>query len=250
MRRLRKRDAKKASRAAGPPDPASAAGGLGPELTVLLGVFLVVSAPVLASCLLIGPRRHYLQVPATLALLLAAKLLSWGASGSDRPKERAAPSLALPALLGAAFLLFTPNIGNGWSAIARSARRSPPTRTKNTIEFVRGLATGEPVTVMWTQGVHHVAYLYFGPHTRYVSPRAKQAPFGEFARRRRVDIVIWPWKLLELEQFRDDPDFRRFLEEPESYGFRAQAVPGTPGPRYVFTREEYLRRAALTGSRG
>jgi hypothetical protein len=183
---------------------------LSPHLLAWLPLWIPIGASFAAAVLLIHPRDHYLVpfsffVIATLASACGA--LSW-------PESRLAPFLSPAGLAAAtALLALLPTYRRGALpslAEARKSARPEDWDGRNSVEALRALGLrGERVVLEpeFSRAVY--ARIPF----RWVPKDKKDRPFYAFLQQHEIDVVIASPSLLDDHRYRDDPEFRSFLEE-------------------------------------
>jgi hypothetical protein len=196
---------------------------LPPHLRGWLPIWVPVGASFAAAALLIHPRDHYL-VPfsffAIATLASACGALTW------RP-GRLAPYVRPAGFMAAGLLLaLLPTYRRGALPSLLAARGTPPPtewQGRNTVEALRALdLPGERVVFDAEFSRAVFARIPF----RWVAINEKDRPFSQFLRDNDIDVVIITPRLREDARFRDDPEFRSFIEwEGDHLGFILSQVP-------------------------
>lgn len=193
-----------------------------PRLIGWLPIWIPLGASFLAANLVIYPRDHYFVsfgFFATATLAAASGALSW------QPRRFA--SFVGPAGLAGALLLLAllPTYRRGAMPSLFEPRGSPPPTEwdgRNTVEALRALGLrGERVVLE----PEYSRAVYAGIPFRWVPHGEKDRPFSELIRHHDVDVVILTQRLRDDARYRDDPEFRAFLEGSDQLGFVLHWVP-------------------------
>ncbi len=205
---------------------------------VLVAVLLaLVSVPVLASSLLYHPRFHYLQVQGLLITILGVlfvantlKLYRW-------PPQRTARLAALPIVAaGLVALVVTPNLARGWN-VGKEPAFPARTDVRNTVDMIADLRIGGPVAFLAYGAAANYSYdVYLGENFRKVPSGIKKGDFDQFLLKKGITMVIWPDKMLDDLNFKDDDQYERFLADPGALGFQNLVVPRSNDEARVFLR--------------
>ena len=189
------------------------------RLVVALLVF--TSIPALLASLLIFPRPHYLQLQALLLLILLAAFVSNSLALFQGRLRRPARTILLVAATGATLLLLAPNLAGGWWW--RGEAVTPRTDVRSTVMMLRTLALQSPVRFLAYTRTLYSFNTYLGPN--YVSTTG--APGNDlpaFLLDQDVNMIIWPDRIGIDDVFRDNADFAKLLDDPDSFGFAQLAV--------------------------
>jgi hypothetical protein len=188
-------------------------------------LFACAICPVfLVTCLVIYPRTHYMLILGTLLLAVMAILL-------DPLKDRQVrwPHTILIALVVVAI---TPNAVNLVGPLPR------PQPTVNAIQFMRGLGITDE-TYFLSEQFGYSSYLARdfradpGAAWRAFTGSQKDIPFNRFLREHRINIIFVTDDLLNNIRFREDPEWKAFLEHYESAGFVKLILPDGRRALYV-----------------
>jgi hypothetical protein len=186
----------------------------------------LVLAPCVSAALLIYPRQHYLMPAAVFATALLAAGPAWfPGAAALRDKLNSRPAVLLAAAL---CLVLTPSrvIGPGVRALFPWNRPAPaaPSVQRATIETIRRLHVAAPVASL---ECGYSSAFYAGLDGPTVVAWAKAEGFRQFLTANRIGVIILNEALARDTRFRDDPEFRAFVERPEADGFTVFPVPNT-----------------------
>lgn len=173
---------------------------------ILLGILLL---PVIISIVLIHPRLHYVYLFGLLSML-GTVIVLFRNPGSDNKGS----TWLLTALISAASLILVHP-----AADAVSAHPQPVLKT---ILFLRQLDLTEPVYVLGGGGGLEQ---YVGRSYSRVTPWDKNQPFLDFLSARSINMIIGSSQLSQDLRFRDDPQWKTFLQDPPAFGFVQLEVP-------------------------
>jgi hypothetical protein len=190
---------------------------------VMLGLVL---APCVSAALLIYPRQHYLMPTAVFVTALLAASPAWfpGAAALG-DKLNCRPAVLLAAVL---CLVLTPSRVLGPGARALFPWNQPaavvPSVQRATIETIRRLHVTAPVASL---ECGYSSAFYAGMDGPTVVAWAKAEGFRQFVTANGIGVIVLNEALARDTRFRDDPEFRDFLERPEADGFTLFPVPNT-----------------------
>jgi hypothetical protein len=194
---------------------------------VMTGVMLgLVLAPCISAAVLIYPRQHYLMPTAIFATALLAASSAWfprAAALHSRLNSRPAVVVAV-----ALCLVLTPSrvLGPGGRALFPWNRPAAvaPSVQRATIDTLRRLHVTAPVASL---ECGYSSSFYAGMDGPTVVAWAKADGFRQFVTANGIGVIILNEALARDTRFRDDPEFRAFLDRPEAGGFTLLPVPGT-----------------------
>jgi hypothetical protein len=187
---------------------------------------LAVLAPAAASSILIYPTDYY-YLP--IGFIGTAGFLSWIYSGTRNGR----PILCVLVAGIALQLALTPSVAN--TEFARRNRLNLAV-----ISHLREVRPKGPVHILEFDGGYNV---FLGPDASWVQPYGKSTGFDEFCSVNRVNMIVTGSYLVrESPEFKDDPEWQRFLRHPESVGFRHYDA-GVPN------RDILVRNDGQSGSR-
>jgi hypothetical protein len=192
-----------------------------PMAVVMLGLVL---APCVSSVLLIYPRQHYLLPAAVFATALLAASPAWfPGAAALRGKLNSGPAVLLAAVL---CLVLTPSrlLGPGVRALFPWNRPAPaaPSAQRAAIETLCRLHVTAPVASL---ECGYTSAFYAGMDGPTVVAWTKAEGFRQFITANGIGVIIVNEALTRDTRFRDDPEFRQFLERPEADGFTLFPVP-------------------------
>jgi hypothetical protein len=181
-----------------------------PEGRILLGAAAAYGATIAIAAVVIAPRYHYLIVPEAIFPVI---LLSLIASRAGRPKQ----NLAWLLVLSAVMILITP----------RSIAFRPESGTQNgsTIHFLRSLGITD--TVVLCEAEEGITLFLDRNYSTVLSHGRKNEGFASYLRHYGINMVLLTDRLLKDPRFRDDPEWKAFLNEYERHGFVRKEIPGT-----------------------
>jgi hypothetical protein len=196
---------------------------LSPRLLAWLPIWIPVGASFAAAVLLIRPRDHYL-VPFGF---FANATLAAACGALARLPSRRAPFVSLSGLVAAlALFALLPTYRRGALPSLVEARGDPPPEDwdgRNTVEALRALGLRGERVILAPEFSHAV---YARIPFRWIPQNGKDRPFSDFLRQHDVDVVIASPRLRDDARFRDDPEFRSFLEDDGDHrGFVLTRVP-------------------------
>jgi hypothetical protein len=185
-------------------------------------LLLVLLVPAAISGTLIFPKYYYIM---PLVFFGAAFALGW--LHARTPATRVMPGLLL---LGAVLqLALTPTL-----ASTEFTRRQRPVRA--VIDDLRSRQLHGSLNILEDDGGYNV---FLGPDARMVRHFEKKDGFDAFRRENDINVIVADDYLERQDvRFRDDPEWRRFLQDPGAQGFVRSEVPST-------ARRLYIRRDLL-----
>lgn len=176
-------------------------------------VGLAVIAPVLAECLVIYPRQHYLLCLLLVPLALMTSLLAWG----TLPRFLT-PSRFTAALIAGAIVLLAPNHYVGWDygrllAAVRSSQDSTAAQPViNAVKMIREIPLKGPLRVA---GTAFSSFVYTGLQFTFVSPfRIGQDGYAAFLKKHDINVVVLRPSDTRIAWLRKDDYFMRFRKTP------------------------------------
>ncbi len=188
-------------------------------------LFACAVCPVfLVTCLVIYPRTHYMLILGTLLLAVLAILLDPFKDYQVRWSHTMAIALAV--------LAITPNVMNLVGPLPR------PQPTLNAIQFMRGLDITDK-TYLLSQQFGYSSYLARdfradpGASWRAFTGSHKDIPFDRFLREHKINMIFVTDDLLSNTRFREDPEWKAFLEHYDSAGFVKLILPDGRQALYV-----------------
>ncbi len=184
------------------------------------GCYLV---PSLIAALVIFPSHHYLLLAGTLVLIAAALLLT---------SQEGAQSFTMKQLLLLSLIVIA--ILPPPSHLVGAA---PRRMNVNTIEFVRSLQIIREVNLLEAEGGFHI---YLPDNFHRVTEHAKDAGFNVFLIREKINMIVLTDKLKNDSRFRNDAEWRYFLDHYAALGYRRMYIPNTN--RQLIIVEELLYR--------
>ena len=176
---------------------------------LLLVSAVLLCVPAAISAVEIFPHDHYLLLPGTLLMAVAAVLLK----GPDEEP----PPLSLPrtALLGLGLLIAVP---------ALSHRQEVETPIAHTIRSVQSLGITAPVHLLDAEGGYDY---YQTPNYRRVAEYDKHVLFNQFRAETGLNMVVLTDRLAKDGHLAGDPEWEAFLKHPQEAGFEVREIPGT-----------------------
>ncbi len=169
----------------------------------------LLSLPVLISIILIYARLHYVYLFGLLSGVGAVMLL-FRTVGNDKKGS----TYIFTAVVATASLILVHPVAD-----AVAANSQPVLKT---VSFLRQLNLTEPVHILEAGGG---LGLYVGRNYSGVSQTEKERPFTEFLSRHSINMVVVSPRLSHDVRFRDDPQWRRFVQNPGAFGFLKMDVP-------------------------
>ena len=174
--------------------------------------------PAIASSLLVYPTEYY-YLP--LGFIGVAGVLSWAYARSVDSRPAMGVVLAGVALQ----LAITPGLAD----TEFTTRQRP---NISVIDHLRGMHLKAPLHILESDGGYHVFLL---PMATWVQPYGKGTGFDAFCATNRINVIIaGDYLKRDSPQFKDDPEWRRFLQNPGRMGF-------TRDPDVVSGREFFYR---------
>lgn len=178
----------------------------------LLILVAVLSVPVVASCLAIYPRSHYLLLLGILcgsaaAIVLFRREADLGASSSHT-------EVLLICLTALAMLRPLPS----------SFGRGQP--TLKAIRSLRALSIKAPVRLL--EGNTGYA-IYAGHNYTRVRFSDKTESFSRFMRQNSINMIVPSRPLMDDPAFKNDPEWMGFVNDPASWGFVRLDLPAVEG---------------------
>lgn len=172
-----------------------------------LSVTFMIALLNLASISIIFPRTHYVFIFGVFsALFLLVLLLAPSTSNLDRSKS----TMALCILL----LMY--------SFLAGAEEKEMP-HLLPTVRFLQKLQSTTPLVLLENDG-NYCDYL--GSTCKWIHPSEKKAPLLVFLKQTNISvIVVSPW-LIHEAHYGNDPDWQKFLMDPEINGFKKHPVAG------------------------
>jgi hypothetical protein len=211
----------------------------------------VVSSVIILSSLIIYPRPHYIFVLGTLLLAVLAILLD-----PFRDRQMSWSHRVVTALCAALLILVaTPNLANS------SGTALQPKPTLEAIQFIQTLDITSEVRLL-SQEFGYTTYLADNwgqpsctldacgnwkavpSYTKTAwdpNDPGKSVPFDSFRRDEKINMILVTDDLLNDERFRDNAEWRVFLEHPERVGFVKLVLPD--GKRALYVDKTILRSA-------
>jgi hypothetical protein len=180
----------------------------------------LLSAPILAACLLISPRDHYLMPIVLFVLALTAASLPrlpW--SGPVWQSLDARPALVA---LAAILLIVTPNRAYGWDVqrvlLGHRLKETPLIVEQPIAAALHNLHLPGPVTILDYAGYSRA--FYAGLPATMVHVQQKTGDFWQFVRERDVSVVVIDPGLIFDVCYRDDPSFKDLVSGKRTEDFR------------------------------
>ena len=212
------------------------------SLRSALLMLLFISAPTVASIVIIHPRPHYLLPLVTFSGALAFA----GFSGFPRLLERVRWLENSRAVTGFAVLLVlvTPNPVHPWS-VQQLLRPRPmlaePLDVQHTVAVMRGLNvhSDQPISVLEAD---YSRAFYAGWDFHKIDHWTKTESFWQFLAAHNISVVVLDQRLLTDTRFRDDPEFLDFADEKKIGNYHFFQVPDTKVR--IAVREDILPPAA------
>lgn len=196
---------------------------------------LAVIAPVVAECLVIYPRQHYLLCLLLVPLAFMTSLL-WGAS----PRLFMPPRFAA-ALIAGVVVLLAPNHYVGWDydrllAAERSGQDPKAVQPViDAVKMIREIPLKEPLRVAGTAFSH---FAYTGQQFTFFSPfKIGQDDYAAFLKKHDINVVVLRPSDTHVDLLRKDDYFMHFRKTPPA----SWVIIGKPG----VTDQVAVRRDAL-----
>jgi hypothetical protein len=201
-------------------------GGGDHGLLIALAMLAFVGAPSVLATLLVYPRPAYLMPAIILTTALLWSSLAWfPGAGVLRARLDSRPAVLLAAVL---FLVLTPTRTLGWGVRALFPWNRPwpaPVAVRRaTSATLRDLHLRPPGTVL--ESAYSRAF-YAGIDCRVIESWTKAEGFRRLLATNQVGVIVLDRDLVEDPRYRDDPEFRDFLERPEADGFTLLPVAST-----------------------
>ena len=181
-------------------------------------VTLMLLPPIL-SALVVYPRQHYLLFLLLVPAYLVTLLRRWA---STKPWDMLT---ALGVCVLALVLVQPADTGNRVQ------------QNLAVITTLRSLNIEQPVDILEAEGEYGV---YVGQNYNRVAEYSKQSSFNTFLQDRSIDMIVVSERLRNDTRFRDDPEWRSFLDDPDAMGFSTVAVEGAP-ERFILLRDELVQ---------
>lgn len=177
----------------------------------------------LAAAILVYPRNHYVLfldvLLFLLVVLIVANAFPIGQEISTLRRRQVLIGLSV-ALLAATpsphALPFDHQLKGQYVAGRLTGDVSIHRQKFALIEAFQQLAPERPVTLMtypWGLGI------YLGPGVTQIGSFQKIGPFSDYLRTTGIEIILTAYDLGQETVFRDDPEWRRFLDDPGAFGF-------------------------------
>jgi len=178
------------------------------DLLLFFSCYLMVG---FVSVLFFYPRHHYLIIPGMLIIVMAAIFLA----GRKRDHEFRDYKHLL--LLGALVIAVTPSS----LGLSGTATGKP---NLETIKFIRSLSIDQNVNLLEANGGFHI---YLGDNFSRVAPVDKESGFNDFIERRQIKAIVLTDGLMNDTRFKDDEDWKFFLENYKCLGWTGLGIPNT-----------------------
>ena len=208
------------------------------HISVPGAIGLAVVAPIVAACLAIYPREHYLLCLLVIPLAFATCLIR-----IDSFPRRLTPSWPLAGLIAGAIVLLAPNHFVGWDygriLAAERGEEHPRARQPviEVVEMIREIPLKGPLRVA---GIGYSYFAYTEAEFEFFWPfQIGTDGFAAFLEQRDINVVVLRASDTEVDVLREDPDFMRFRKTPPT----GWVIIGEPG---VMDRIA-VRRDALAG---
>ena len=172
-------------------------------LPVLVG--LVVIAPIIASCLVIYPRDHYLVGLLSISLALLPAIIGTIAL----PGGRIAPRIAI-ASIAVLVVLVAPNHFVRWEFDKLFAENPAPAERRfwlENINFVRQIPLQGPLRVMDPASLFNFTDYNFDPVTPAVVMRNG---FNKTLKEKDLNVLLIPSRIIKYDILRHDPGYLEF----------------------------------------
>ena len=187
------------------------------RLTLLkrpIAMILAMSAPPLASVLLIHPREHYLLFPVCffLALLIAAAY-----------PRAARTSFSWPGMLPLLML-----VAVFFSVQVAQERSTAP--VLNTVQAINALNVIADIDLLDADGGYGV---YLNKPSRRHIAQEKTTGFAALLKERSIDLIVASPRLMNDQRYRGDPEWEQFFSGAYAPAFRRVPVPGTETTLFV-----------------
>ena len=212
--------------------------GLIARISVPGMIGLAVVAPIIAACLAIYPREHYLLCLLVIPLAFATCLIR-----IDSFPRRLTPSWRLAGLIAGAIVLLAPNHYVGWDygrLLAAERRGEDPEAVQpviDVVEMIREIPLTGPLRVA---GIGYSYFVYAEPEFEFFGPtKIGTNGFTAFLKRRDINVVVLRDNDTIVDLLREDPEFMSFRKTPPA----GWVIIGEPG---VVDRIA-VRRDALAG---
>lgn len=167
-------------------------------------LWLVISVPTVAACVLIS--ANYTTSQWTLGLALLALWLNL----ARRPPAGIAAAIACGIAL--------------WVVVPTPSTLTPPDGRPilDSVRFLRSALAGPVVMVDAIGGIAN----YLDPDATWVPDYDKGSmPFAEFAKQRGVNAILVSESLTTQHTYRDDPTFTSIVADPAAHGFIRTDIP-------------------------
>jgi hypothetical protein len=213
-----------------------------PRTRAVVLLLAAMAVAIVASAVLMHPRWHYLLPLGAFLEAFAAVGIPGGVKWLTRRVRRRDGGVtvvgghAVPAVVCLAVILtLVPNAAHGW-CLQSVVFGPPPRPTRDllkTVETLRGLRLREHVVVLEKEWG---CAMYAGLDFERIDEWIKNEPFGAFVARYRIGVIVVTSWLAKDDHYGEDAEYRAFLANPASLGFRVASVPETD--RWIAVRND------------
>jgi hypothetical protein len=182
---------------------------------LILCCLTILLIPPTISVLVIGPREHYLLFVVLLATLLVVSLLMNGVNRFFTLSKIVSSKIIYPfALICVATIIL---IRPMYDFYPRQA-----TDNLNTIRFIQTLNLQNAVIMLEAEGGYNI---YLGDSFTRIPEYAKGENFAAFMQKHSINTIVVSGALRNDSRFKLDPEWLKFLNSPEEFGFSALDIP-------------------------
>lgn len=174
-------------------------------------LILILLAPLILSVGFIGPDRHYLVMGCGISIV--AIIILFFSARREPQYKNSYRKLVATCLVG--FLVAYP-----CATLYRHFIREQP--NLKTIRFLHSLKITEPVNVLEAEG--GFGY-YVGTNYNRIPEYEKNTGFNKFLHDRKINMIVLSNNLERDERFFSDPEWLKFLTNPQKFGFTQFRLP-------------------------
>lgn len=208
----------------------------------LLVFSAVLWPPSFVSSLIIYSDQRYWIVQKGIIIIILSFLAS---NILSKYKLFDRPRLSHYLVVGLLLLILTPNIATGhslifWKNNASQRKAYGSLIQVKRIELFRSLNIAKNVNML-SNSCYPV---FLGKNYTWVPYWQLDRPFSRFIKEKDIGMVVADETMINSPQYMNDPDFRRFLKEPQKYGFIERGIPNSdflPAMGFSFIRKDLLK---------